>query len=228
MKEFPVSEKKITIIRHGMNNKVSVKGLPTDEARKTLNLGQSDKVVLFFGNIDFYKGVDLLLDSLEFIPFPLKNEIRVIIAGNAKSKEYSELIKKKISDSHLENKINTHIHHIPDNEVETFFVAADCIVLPYRNIYQSGVIFLSYTFGLPVIVPDIGNFRNDIELGKTGFLAASNGPQELAAAIVDFFGSQVFLNHEISREYIKQWASERYSWESIGKDIHNLYKSLVN
>lgn len=226
LQDFSVKERKISILRHGTNNKVEIKGINAVQARNGLKLSTSDKILLFFGNIDYYKGVDLLLDSISFLPKNLEANIHILIAGNSKSAEYTELIKKKIFNDNLQNKVTTNIHHIPDKDVETYFMAADCIVLPYRNIYQSGVIFMAYTFGLPVIVPNIGNFQNDIVNGKTGLLACSNEPKDLAIAITTFFESSIYKNLKNTRDYIKEWASREYSWENIGKETKNLYESL--
>ena len=62
------------------------------------------------------------------------------------------------------------IGFIPDEETELYFKAADVLVLPYTRVYQSGVIVLGYTFGLPVIAADVGSLREEIVEGKTGFL----------------------------------------------------------
>jgi glycosyltransferase involved in cell wall biosynthesis len=226
MFDFSVHEAKIAIIRHGMNNKVSVKGQTSKQSRAKLGINDSDKIILFFGNIDYYKGTDLLLESIGFLEDSLIEEIRVVLAGNAKSRDFYNQIEEKIINQGIQEKVIKHNHYIADEDVETYFMAADCIVLPYRDIYQSGVIFMAYAFGLPVIVPDIANFKNDIEQGKTGFLVSGNEPIEIAKTLTEYFNSPVYQNLTDSRDYIKKWASDRYSWASIGKETRNLYKSL--
>jgi D-inositol-3-phosphate glycosyltransferase len=226
LKEFPINESKVCVIRHGMNNRVSRKGLTTAQSRTTLNIGPSEKVVLFFGNIDYYKGLDLLIESLNFLPKEFGNDFRLLIAGNSKIAEYTNSIIEIIEKSDLKSKISSRISHIPDDEVEQYFMAADCIILPYRRIYQSGVIFMAYTFGLPIIVSDIGNFRNDMIAGKTGFLLPVNSPEEMSKAIITYFNSGLYQNLPETREIIIKWAKENYSWDAIGIETRKLYESL--
>ncbi|MHC1775942.1 MAG: glycosyltransferase [Lentimicrobium sp.] len=226
LSEFQVKESKIFIIRHGMNNKVSRKGLTTRESRSILNIGQHEKVVLFFGNIDFYKGLDILIDSLNFLPKSFKDNFRVLIAGSSKKFDYTNLIKDKITNTGLKQNITIRIGYIPDSEIEQYFMAADCIVMPYRKIYQSGVIFMAYAFGLPIIVTDIGNFRNDMIEGETGILIKENTPEGVSLAIIQFFNSEIFKKMPESRKFIEKWAWNNYSWDSIGAETRKLYQSL--
>ncbi len=76
---------------------------------------------------------------------------------------------------------------IPDDETEVYFKAADVLVLPYRHIYQSGVLFLGYSFGLPVLAADVGALKEDIVEGKTGFVFRPEDPADLAETIARLF-----------------------------------------
>ncbi len=226
LKEFNVKESKISVVKHGMNNRVTRKGITSAQSRDILKTGATEKVVLFFGNIDHYKGLDLLIESLNFLSNDFLADFRLLIAGNSKIAEYTNSIVEKIDKSGFKDKISHRIGYIPDQEVEQYFMAADCILLPYRNIYQSGVIFMAYAFGLPVIVTDIGNFRNDISEGETGFLIPSNKPEDLSKAMEAYFCSDLYKNLPETREQIKEWAWKNYSWDSIGAETRKLYKSL--
>jgi len=227
MNEFPIPENKISIVKHGMNNRVAQEGLTTKEARESLGIKSNEKVVLFFGNIDYYKGLDILIDSIHLLPENISGNFKLLIAGNSKSADFKQTILQKINSPGLENKIIHHIRYIPDQDVEKYFMAADCIALPYRNIYQSGVIFMAYTFGLPLIVSDIGNFRNDIPEGKTGFLIKDIDPVSLSKTITKYFNSDIYQNLTENRVYIKNWAWEQYSWDNIGIETRKLYKSIL-
>ncbi len=226
LREFNVKESKVAVVKHGMNNRVAQKGISTIQSRINLKIGATEKVVLFFGNIDHYKGLDLLIESLDILSKDFLSDFRLVIAGNSKIAEYTNSILEKIDKSSSKDKISHRIGYIPDEEVEQYFMAADCILLPYRNIYQSGVIFMAYAFGLPIIVTDIGNFRNDIAEGKTGFLIPSNAPEELSKAMESYFSSDMFKNLPETREHIKNWAWENYSWNAIGAETRKLYESL--
>ena len=227
MNEFNISESKIAVIKHGMNNRVSRQGVNPSEARAHFGIGSDEKVVLFFGNIDYYKGLDILIDSLIFLSQNSSDKIKVIIAGNSKSDDYTKETLKKSEVSHINEQLLPHIKFIPDNEVEYYFMAADCITLPYRAIYQSGVIFMAYAFGLPLIVTDVGNFKNDIIVGKTGFLVEPENPEKLAEVISGYFKSDLYKNLEDTRADIQKWAWQNYSWEAIGEETRSLYASIL-
>ena len=84
--------------------------------------------------------------------------------------------------------------YIPDDETEVYFKAADVLVLPYRHIYQSGVLFLGYSFGLPVLAADVGSLKDEIIEGKTGFVFRPEDPVDLAKTIEQYFASDLFTN----------------------------------
>jgi D-inositol-3-phosphate glycosyltransferase len=228
VKDFNIETKKISIIKHGMNNKVTSEKLNQKDARTRLGIIADDKVVLFFGNIDYYKGLDLLIESLDHISIPLQKEIKLIIAGNSKSPTYIEQINEQLENSKMKGNIIPHIQYIQDEDIERYFMAADCIVLPYRNIYQSGVIFMAYNFGLPILATRVGNFENDIISGMTGFLIDTNEPSVIAKSIEEYFESSLYLNLQENREKIKEWSNDQFSWDKIGKRTYELYKNQLN
>lgn len=225
MKEFPVKESKIAIIKHGMNNRVMQRGISREEARMHFGLKSEEKVVLFFGNIDYYKGLDLLVDSLLLLPEEFRQNLKVLIAGNSKYPDYTGPVIEKTKSPELKDCVISRIGYIPDEEVEYYFTAADCIVLPYRNIYQSGVVFMAYTFGLPLLAADVGNFRNDVPAGKAGYLFESGNTGDLSKTILKYFESEMYHNLDSTRKALKDWAWDNYSWDVIGNDTKNAYKS---
>ena len=226
MLEFPTRESKVKVIKHGMNNRVSQSGLTTSQARAKFKIGENEKVMLFFGNIDYYKGLDILVDSFHNLPDEFLKETRLLIAGNSKSEDFTKTILNKINSPKIKDRVIAKLGYVPDEEVELYFMAADCIILPYRDIYQSGVIFMAYTFGLPIIVSDIGNFKNDMVEGKTGFLIPSTDPDQVAKTILNYFNSDIYRNLPESREKIKEWAWQNYSWDIIGAETRKLYESI--
>lgn len=226
MKEFPVKESKIAIIKHGMNNRVLQRGISRVEARMYFGLKSEEKVVLFFGNIDYYKGLDVLVDSLLLLPEEFRQNLKVLIAGNSKYPDYTGPVIEKTKSAELKDSVISRIGYIPDEEVEYYFTAADCIVLPYRNIYQSGVVFMAYTFGLPLLAADVGNFRNDVPEGKAGYLFESGNTGDLSKTILKYFESEMYHNLDSTRKALKDWAWDNYSWDVIGKDTRDAYLTV--
>jgi glycosyltransferase involved in cell wall biosynthesis len=108
-----------------------------------------------------------------------------------------------------------------------YFKAADVLVLPYTHVFQSGVMFLGYSFGLPVIATDVGSLRDDIIEGRTGFLCGPSDPVDLANKIESYFESDLFKNLAGRRQEIQDYAKERHSWDVVGEKTRDVYAALA-
>jgi D-inositol-3-phosphate glycosyltransferase len=175
--DFGVSQDKISTIPFGINNVIPKSVLTRSEAREKLYLSDNDKIILFFGNIAPYKGLEYLIEAFVHVRKQIEG-VKLIIAGQIKNCEpYWEHIRGVIKDHNLSEHIVERIEYIPDGEVEIYFKCADLLVLPYRHIFQSGVTFLAYSFGLPVVATEVGSLREEIIEGKTGYLSGPMIPK---------------------------------------------------
>jgi glycosyltransferase involved in cell wall biosynthesis len=184
--------------------------------------------MLFFGQIAPYKGLEYLIDA--FSDVVNRNEsYRLIIAGKVKigQRDYWNEIRRKIANSEVRHRIIERIEHVPDEDVELYFKAADVLIVPYVHLFQSGVPFLAYSFGLPVIATDVGSLRQDIVEGKTGFLCRPQDPVHLANTIDKYFKSELFHDLEARRGEIKKFANERYSWDKVATITASVYSNLL-
>lgn len=225
--EFKVEKGKVTIIPFGINNTVPNSGLNREQARKRLILEEHEKILLFFGNIAPYKGLEIAVEAFKSIQKKY-DELRLIIAGRIKEcQEYWDKITKLINKHGLNGRIINRTEFIPDEEIEIYFKAADALMLPYKFVYQSGPLFLSYNFGLPVIASDVGSFREDIIEGKTGFIYKSEDANDLAKKIDEYFNSDLYINLEANRKKIIEYAFKKYSWDKIGEKTCTLYKKYI-
>ena len=116
---------------------------------------------------------------------------------------------------------------IPDEETELYLKGADVLVLPYKDIFQSGVLFLAYSFGLPVVATDVGSFREEIVEGRTGFLCQPGDPADLAKAIERYFTSDLYKNLKVRRRELKDYANANYSWDAVAELICNAYAKML-
>lgn len=190
--------------------------IPKNDARKSLNLPENKKILLFFGFIRDYKGLDLLLKSMKL----LSEDYHLVIAGEVYGKfdKYDDLI----SRLHIQNKVSKFIRYIRDNEVPAFFSAADVAVLPYKSATQSGIIAICYQYDLPVIATDTGSLKEMVEPYGTGLIVDKIDYQSLTATIEKFFSS----NPEKYSQNIEQYKS-KYSWENLSYAILNLYSKIA-
>jgi glycosyltransferase involved in cell wall biosynthesis len=225
--DYNVGENKVTVIPFGINNTVPKTELTRTKARDKVRLDKNEKILLFFGNIAPYKGLEHLITALAHLK-EKHDDFMLIIAGRIKDcGAYWESIQHIIDKRSLEDYVIKRIEFIPDEEIEIYFKSADVLILPYKFIFQSGPLFLSYNFGLPVIASDVGSFREDIIEGKTGFICRTEDPQDLSEKIEMYFQSDLFKNLEANREKIIKYANEKYPWEKIGEKTCAVYKNLL-
>jgi D-inositol-3-phosphate glycosyltransferase len=228
VKVFGVSESAATVIPYGINNAVPITNLTSAEARRQLGIGEGEKTILFFGNIRPYKGLEHLVAAFEEI-VSKDSHYRLIITGWRMKgfDKYWEQIEPAIRRLADRGKITLKAEFIPDEEVEIYFKSADVLVLPYNKIFQSGVLFLGYSFGVPAIATDVGSLREDIIEGRTGFLCKPRDPGDLARTIKRYFNSDLFKNLDSGRKEIRDYVNVRHSWNSVATITHRVYSSLV-
>jgi len=225
--EFRISEGKVSVIPFGINNTVPNTNLSSPDAKRRLGVNSSDKTLLFFGNITPYKGLEYLVTAFAEL---LKKDrsYRLIIVGSPKGPmNYWNRIRQAIAYSGIEDRVISRIEYVPDEATELYFKAADVSILPYAHVFQSGVLFLGYSFGLPAIAADVGNLKEEIIEGETGFVFKPRDSSDLASKIEKYFNSELLHNLEIRRAQIKEYANERYSWSKVAAITTAVYSRLL-
>jgi D-inositol-3-phosphate glycosyltransferase len=222
--DFRVAQEKISVIPFGINNIFPSTDLTAEDAKHRLGLRPDEKAILFFGRIAPYKGLDYLIPAIAELASRQGN-VRLIIAGKIEKgcSEYWESIQGVINASGVAKKIIQRIEFIPDNEVELYFKAADVLVIPYTSIFQSGVPFLAYSFGLPVIATDVGSLKEDIVEGKTGFICKPRDSSDLARTVENYFSSDLYRSLETRRREIRAFAMQHHSWTTVGQITRQVY-----
>jgi len=185
-------------------------------ARNKLKIN-NEKVILFFGFIRSYKGLDTLIRANRELSDNLR-DYKIIICGESyeNKDKYIDMISKFSSNNQIEwiNK------YIPQDIVSMYFAASDVVVLPYRSASQSGVIPLSYSYERPVIVSNIVGISQMVEDKRTGFLFDKNNHHDLSEKIIEFFDS----NNDFKNNIIQ--FREQFSWEYFIKGILDFHESL--
>lgn len=227
VRDFRVCESRVSVIPFGINNAVPCTDLTADEARRRLGLSSGDRTLLFFGNIAPYKGLEYLVDAFHHVA--ARGNYRLVIAGRPRpdADDYWNALRTTIDADVRAGRIITRIEFVPDVETEVYFKAADVVVLPYTEIFQSGVLFLGYSFGLPVIAADVGSMREDIIEGKTGFVFAKKDSASLATAIESYFASDVYACLRERRQEIRDYATRRHSWDTVSQMTTSVYQHLI-
>lgn len=219
-----VSKNKISVINHGINNSINFEGFSKLDARLRLSLKENEFCILFFGSIAPYKNLENLILSIKKINNNRTNKLKLIIAGKFKDNQlnYSKKINSLIKSN--SNFIISQIRYIKSDEVEYFFKACDVLILPYRFIFQSGLVFLAMRFNLPIIAKNVGGLSCDIVENKTGFLYQTD--EDLGKAIIDYQSSNLYINTDYRNSCFVKHKKE-YSWEKISKLLDFEYKKLM-
>jgi D-inositol-3-phosphate glycosyltransferase len=225
--EFNLEGNKVTVIPYGINNAVPFSELTQQEARRKLGLRNDEKVILYFGAIKVYKGLENLVAAFQQIA--ARGDYRLIIAGERKKgyEEYWRTIQQMIERDPSREKVLQKIEFIPDPETEIYFKSADVTVLPYTEIFQSGILFLAYAYGLPVIATDVGSFSEDIVEGATGFICKPRDPDDLVTTIQRYFESDLYRELENRRQEIRDYTLSRHSWNTVANVTRDVYSKLI-
>jgi len=182
------------------------------EARKFLNVNPDIRLLLFFGFIRRYKGLDILLEAMKLLSKnPANHNLKLLIAGEfyEDEKNYKDLLNNPDISKHL----ILHTQFIPDTEVKYYLCAADCTIQPYRSATQSGVTPLSYYFEVPMIVTRVGGLPDMVPDHKAGLVAEPNA-EDMAKKIEEYFS--------LGKEYFLPGLKEekkKYSWDKMVEGI---------
>lgn len=181
-----------------------------EKARNFLKLDPSEKIVLFFGFIRQYKGLDLLLKAMADERIR-KGNIKLLVAGEFYEDE--KLYLQLIRQNNLEQQIILKTNFIPDSEVRYYLCSGDCVIQPYKNATQSGVTPLAYHFEKPMIVTNVGGLPSLVPHEKVG-LVCEPEPHSIADAILKFYelGEQYFIPH-------LRIEKQKYSWSKLTEAI---------
>ena len=213
---FGEKTKPAAVIAHPLYDNFG-EALAKTDARKKLGLPENEKIILFFGFIRKYKGLDILLNTMADERMKAAG-IKLIVAGEfyEDKTQYLDLINKL----GIQNQLILKTDFIPDSEVRNYLCAADAVIQPYRNATQSGVTPLAYHFEKPMVVTNVGGLPALVPHEKVGLIAEPD-PTSIADAILRFYqlGENYFIPHLRTEK-------QKYSWSSFVKVILKLAEEI--
>ena len=187
------------------------------EARKQLGLPQEKKIILFFGYIRKYKGLDLLIQAMSSESIKKLN-IQLMIVGEfyEDASNYHDLV----NSLGLQNQISFYSNYIPDGEVKNYVCSADFIIQPYKNATQSGVTPLAYHFEKPMLVTNVGGLADTVPNLKTGIVVEPT-TNAIVKGIETLYelGENHFIPNIIEEK-------KKYSWAQMTEKFLALYQQL--
>lgn len=184
-------------------------------ARQHLGINTADKVILFFGFIRKYKGLDILFDAMKILKeAPGTENIKLLVAGEFydNPQPYTD----QAEQLGIMEQLILRTDFIADSEVKYYLCAADVVIQPYRNATQSGVTPLAYHFEKPIIVTNVGGLPSLVPDNKVGLVAEPNAAS-IAEKIREYFtkGEHHFLPYLVEEK-------KKYSWENLTTAIFKI------
>lgn len=181
-------------------------------AKKKLGLGEPN-VILFFGYVRAYKGLDLLLKAMPLIL--QKKKVQLLVVGEFYENENDFLMLTK--ELNIMENVQFYSEFVPNEKVGLYFSAADLVVLPYKSATQSGIVQVAYHLNKPCVVTDVGGLAEVVIDNKTGYVVEPESPQAIADAVIRFYseGKEPEFSQNVREE------KQKYSWDNMMTVIEN-------
>lgn len=193
-----------------------------ERSKKHLGIAKNKKVLLFFGMIKQVKGLDVLLHALNDV-VKEHPDVLLLIAGKVWENDF-DIYQRIIDENNLLDYCLLHTKFIPANEVEHYYCAADLVVLPYKKIYQSGVLMMALSYGKPALTSDLPPLKEIVTDMQTAFLFESENSIALAEKLkLVLLDSEKLEDVRINGQEL---ISIKYDWNEIGRQTKQAYQLL--
>lgn len=207
---------KVHVIPHGVLDHYA-----SGEEAQAEEIG--DKVVLFFGAIAPYKGLDLLLKAFSQLPRDLRQTTRVVVAGRPDME--MQPIRDLVAQLGIGSRIEWHLRFVEQREIAPLFRRATIVALPYREIDQSGVLSTAIAFGKPIVASRVGGFVETIEHGREGLLVEPENLNALAGALQSLLSSPEM--RASMQDALRDLRQSKLSWSNIAQQTTAVYERLL-
>lgn len=229
-----VSEEELRTVLHGSAGKVDViphgnylhaiGEVPSrEEARASLGLPVEGRVLLFFGQIKEVKGLDVLLRAMPRVIRAYPDAI-LLIAGKVWKDDFARY-ERMIEDLGIRGSCVSHIRYVPDAEVSRYYAAADAVVLPYRRIYQSGVLLMAMSHAKATVVSDLAGMTETVTDGVEGYSFPAGDAEALADKLVEALSDPEELRLVGERAHSR--ARKRHDWGEVGRATAACYQMTL-
>ena len=222
IKSNPDSLSNIYIVPHGNYTPFITIQDDQPQSRKQLGISNDKTVLLFFGMIKKAKGLEVLLHALKGV-VKENPDVLLLIAGKSMENNFTTY-QRIIDKNNLSNYCLLHTKFIPNSDVEHYYCAADLVVLPYKKIYQSGVLMMALSYGKPTLVSDLPALKEVVTDMQTAFLFESENPISLTEKL------NLILLDSDKLEQVRRNGAElintKYDWNEIGKQTKLAYQTL--
>jgi glycosyltransferase involved in cell wall biosynthesis len=222
LKLYDVPKERVHEIHLGMPDMYVPPAMTAVELREKLGVPPSRPVILFFGAITKYKGLDLLIRALPKVRQSL--DAQLVVAGFPTKEIDMDELQQLAKDLGIDGSIAWFLEYVPKEWVAPLMEMCTVVVLPYRMVGQSGVLNVAYAHGKPVVCTRIGGLPDVIEDGNSGFLVPPEDPDALADAVI-----RVLSNPDLALrmgERARYLVQTQYSWERNAEKVKAVFEGL--
>ena len=213
--EAGVPDERIHLIPHGAFAHLTQ--LPAGPPPEALASLENRRVVLFFGLVRPYKGVDLLVEALAGTP----DDVVLLVVGMPRMPLAA--LEERARELGIADRVRFVPHFVPDRDVAAYFRRADLVVLPYREIEQSGVLYTALAFGTPLLLSAAGGFPEIAEHGAARLFVPGDAGS-LRTALAELLADEP-ARRELARAALV--LAELHSWERVAALTEALYEQLL-
>ena len=181
-------------------------------------------MVLFFGALRQYKGVDLLIEALGPVRRACPSAL-LVVAGHVLVGEKAQYEQQAAALGLGPEELELRFSYLSTAQAIAYVCASDLVVLPYREIYQSGVLLWAYSFGRPVLATRVGSFPECVEEGQSGWLVDKEDVAGLQQVLIKILQDPEGLAR--AGTYARRLADTRFGWAESGRRTAQIYAEVV-
>ncbi|MCC7261235.1 MAG: glycosyltransferase family 4 protein [Candidatus Latescibacteria bacterium] len=219
-----LDQRRLHVVEHGNYEHFRDLELDRHQARQQLGLPAAAQVVLFFGALRPYKGVDLLIEVVGPVRRACPDAL-FVVAGHVLVGEAGQYERQAAALGLGAADLELRFAYLTTAQAIAYVCASDLVVLPYREIYQSGVLLWAYSFGRPVLATRVGSFPECIEEGRSGWLVPKEDVPALQQALIRVLQDREGLVR--AGAYARQLAATRFGWAAAARRTAQIYTEVV-
>jgi glycosyltransferase involved in cell wall biosynthesis len=222
-KKFDIPSDKIVVIPHGNYLFFRTGEMSQKQARQTLHIPQDKKIILHFGALRAYKGIDTLLEAFKKLK-EKHQDVFLLLVGKPMYIELEQL-KAMVRQFNLEGDVLIQAEYIPFQNIGSYFFACDAVVFPYKAIDISGSLQLAYAFAKPVIATQTGGLPEVVSDAENGILVPPNDN----TALFESFERILWDDNRLKQmgQMSFQMAKEKFSWDKIASQTNTVYQEVL-
>jgi glycosyltransferase involved in cell wall biosynthesis len=223
IRRFSVGSSKVHVAPLGDYALFATPHLPQSQARARLGLSADPPVALFFGTIRPSKGLEILLEAWALVAPKMPEAILLVVGKPFKGLDTKKTI-ALIERFGIENSVRTRFEQVNPVDTNTYYRAADVVVLPYHAIGSSGVLRYAYNSARPVIATSVGEHGARVVAGQTGHLVPPGNPHALAKVLIDSLGDRATLRSMGEAAHV--YAATNFKWLDPARRMLRIYEDL--